>query len=1025
MKQSLRHVGWSLPLVVLFMLAVTSVSRSVAQPLVETPGIAKIDRWVIDHTNDGQSTEFLVILNDQADLTAADRLTTKAAKGRYVYETLYAAAQRSQQPIIAWLQQRVVPYRSFYIVNAIWVKADRDTALALAARSEVARLDGNPAIANDFAQPARYAPIGPWPARPDNIEPGIQYVNAPAVWSLGFTGQGVVIGGQDTGYMWNHAALQSHYRGWNGITVTHDYNWHDSIHATTHNSSCGVDSPTPCDDYGHGTHTMGTLVGDDGGANQIGMAPGAQWMGCRNMDNGWGTPATYIECFEFFLAPYPVGGTTAQGDPSKAPDVTNNSWSCPPAEGCNAQSLLAATQAQRAAGILTVVSATNSGPSCSTISDPPAIYAEAYTVGALNTGQDTAASFSSRGPVTGDGSGRRKPDIAAPGTAIRSSTRDGGYGYMQGTSMAAPHVAGAVALVWSALPAYRRQITFTEDLLNDSAVHLVSTECGSNGWPNNTFGYGRLDVAAAVQRVITATQAAAPGSAMTYTLRLTNTTAITTPFDLETGSHQWPITMTPTQTTALPPGEVTVITVGVTIPSGVLATDFDALALVATASLTPTERQYFALNTHVLPVYGLTLAPSSATAMAVRGYAAAYTLQLTNTGNATDTYTFEVAQPSWPVAIVPHTLALAAQQHGLAQVLITAPLTAAIGMSNTAQLTAQGTGVAAFSELTTVVTGYGVALSPSSATAMTPIGQVATYTLQITNTGSFTDTFAFALSQGAWLSGIAPVTMTLTPQQSAGVLVSVTVPLTAAPGLSDTVRVSAQGTGPVAWSDLTTIATGYGFALSPVSATKTALIGQAATYTLYLTSTGNLTDAIAFDLSQNIWPVSITPITLTLVAQEYAIAQVSVTVPLTAAPGLSDTVRVSAQGTGEAAFSDLTTIATGYGFALSPVSATKTALIGQAATYTLYLTSTGNLTDAIAFDLSQNTWPVSITPITLTLAAHQHAAVQVLVSVPLTAAIDVSDIVRINAQGTGVAAFSELTTAAAGWRYLFPIFIEP
>ncbi len=128
---------------------------------------------------------------------------------------------------------------------------------------------------------------------------------------------------------------------------------------------------------------------------------------------------------------------------------------------------------------------------------------------------------------------------------------------------------------------------------------------------------------------------------------------------------------------------------------------------------------------------------------------------------------------------------------------------------------------------------------------------------------------------------------------------------------------------------------------------------------------------------------------------------------------------------GQSAWSDLTTIATGYGFALSPVSATKTALIGQAATYTLYLTSTGNLTDAIAFDLSQNTWPVSITPITLTLAAHQHAAVQVLVSVPLTAAIDVSDIVRINAQGTGVAAFSELTTAAAGWRYLFPIFIEP
>ena len=134
------------------MLVLTSVSRGVTLP-IDPAGAAKIDRWVIDHTTNGQSAEFLVILNDRADLTAADRLTTKAAKGRYVYETLYDTAQRSQRSIVTWLQQRDVPYRSFYIVNAIWVKADRETALALAARSDVARLDGNPVIHNDFAQP--------------------------------------------------------------------------------------------------------------------------------------------------------------------------------------------------------------------------------------------------------------------------------------------------------------------------------------------------------------------------------------------------------------------------------------------------------------------------------------------------------------------------------------------------------------------------------------------------------------------------------------------------------------------------------------------------------------------------------------------------------------------------------------------------------------------------------------------------------------------------------------------------------
>jgi serine protease AprX len=709
MKRRWRMAGLSVLWVVLFMLVVTSASRSVAQPPVDSSGAGKIDRWVIDHTNGGQVAEFLVIMNDQGDVTAADRLTTRAAKGRYVYETLYATAQRSQQSIVAWLQQREVPYRSYYIVNAIWVKADRETALALAARSDVARLDGNPVIHNDFAQPARYAPISPLPARPDSVELGIQYVNAPAVWSQGFTGQGIVVGGQDTGYMWNHPALRPHYRGWRGAgsTVTHDYNWHDSIHAAPNSGSCGVDSPVPCDDYGHGTHTMGTIVGDDGGANQIGMAPGAQWIGCRNMDSaGNGTPATYIECFEFFLAPYPVGGTPAQGDPGKAPDVTNNSWSCPPSEGCNVQSLLAATQAQRAAGILTVVSATNSGSSCSTISDPPAIYAEVYTVGALNTGTDTAADFSSRGPVLSDGSGRRKPDIAAPGTSTRSSTRDGGYGYFSGTSMAAPHVAGAVALVWSAHPAYRREITFTEDLLNDAAVHLISTECGSNGWPNNTFGYGRLDVAAAVRRVITATQSAYPGSAVTYTLRLTNTTAITTPFDLETGSHQWPLTLTPTQTTALPPGESAVFTVSVTVPYGALATDIDALAVVATAPITPTERRYFALNTHVLPVYGLSLVPAAATSMAVGSDTAAYALQLTNTGNVSDTIVFTSSQYSWPVSITPITLTVAAQQYATVNVFVRVPLTATLGLSDTARITAQGTGVSAFSDLTTSAAGW-------------------------------------------------------------------------------------------------------------------------------------------------------------------------------------------------------------------------------------------------------------------------------------------------------------------------------
>ncbi|MCX6349656.1 MAG: S8 family serine peptidase [Candidatus Aureabacteria bacterium] len=246
---------------------------------------------------------------------------------------------------------------------------------------------------------------------------------------------------------------------------------------------------------------MGTVLGDDGAGNQIGMAPGAKWIGCRNMNAGVGTPATYLECFEFFLAPYPVGGTPEDGNPDLSPDVTNNSWGCPPSEGCSSDSLLAAVQAQRAAGIMTVASAGNEGSDCSTVSSPPAIHGEVYAVGALTTGSDSIASFSSRGPVTVDGSNRRKPDLAAPGTSIRSSVPGGGYNSLSGTSMASPHIAGAVALLWSVHTGLKNQIAATEAVLNSSAVPISSKDCSSDRWPNNTYGCGRLDVKAAVDYV--------------------------------------------------------------------------------------------------------------------------------------------------------------------------------------------------------------------------------------------------------------------------------------------------------------------------------------------------------------------------------------------------------------------------------------------------------------------------------------------------------------------------------------------
>jgi subtilisin family serine protease len=492
-------------------LGLLPVAASGSAPQAVDP-LSKIDPWVLKTTENGASTSFLVMLTRQADTSGAAAFADKAQRGQYVYEQLTRVAAESQGPLMAFLDERQVPYRSYWIVNLLSVaQGDRALALELAARPDVARIGANPTVKVDLPTPeemeANEAAVR---EALQTIEWGIQNTNAPGVWALGYDGSGIVVAGEDTGVRWTHTQLRAKYRGWNGSTADHNYNWWDAIH--TGGGICGPNSPQPCDDGNHGSHTMGTMVGGDGAGpdvNDIGMAYGAKWIGCRNMDQGNGTPTTYIECHQFMLAPTNLNGQNP--NPALAPHVINNSWVCLVSEGCTDPNVLRTSVENLVnAGIVYVAVAANTGPNCSTVTSPPAIYAASFTVAAHDVA-NTLAIFSSRGPVDIDGSNRRKPDISGPGVNVRSSrgVGDDEYSIASGTSMAAPHISGAVALLLDARPQLIGQvqqiINALEQTANASlAVVNGETTCGGIPYttiPNNHFGYGRVDVLAAINAV--------------------------------------------------------------------------------------------------------------------------------------------------------------------------------------------------------------------------------------------------------------------------------------------------------------------------------------------------------------------------------------------------------------------------------------------------------------------------------------------------------------------------------------------
>ncbi|MCU0512736.1 MAG: S8 family serine peptidase [Anaerolineae bacterium] len=447
-----------------------------------------------------KKVSFLIVMKAQVDTSSARSISDPVARRQAVYRALTEHAVRTQAEVRALLTARGITYRAYYLTSALAVNGDQALRDQMNARSDVAYtlelpnlqpLDTTATPPPLLDEPTGQAEgdIGPvYPVAADALAEapwGIDYIGARRVWEdLGVTGEGIIVGSADTGVDFSHPVLRANYAGSDN---NHDYTWYDPWYGRT----------TPLDWHGHGTHTNGTAVGQDG----IGVAPGATWIGCSSLGMNYGNAAYYMDCMQFLFAPFAHDATAFDGDPARGAHVVNNSWGCPAIERCDMTVLRNALINLANGGQMNVFAAGNSGPTCASIGNP-AFNEVVLSIGAINK-QGKATGFTSRGPVIIDGSGRIRPDVVAPGAEVYSAFPNGKYSMSQGTSMAAPHITGLVALLWSAEPALIGDLDATMALIRDSAQPVTITDkeaCGgTTATPNNVYGYGYASAYEAIQ----------------------------------------------------------------------------------------------------------------------------------------------------------------------------------------------------------------------------------------------------------------------------------------------------------------------------------------------------------------------------------------------------------------------------------------------------------------------------------------------------------------------------------------------
>ena len=431
----------------------------------------------------------MIVMKDRVDIASLDRqLYQLNASAEYRAKTVITAlmnkAASTQGPILEYLAEgtaagNVKSYKPFWITNFIWAEVKPDMVYSIAGRNDVAEMDIDAEL--DYDRPVAFEPAGQKDA---SSESGLKVINAHKMWAIGITGAGRLVMNDDTGVDGNHPALN--YK-WRGTTSSPWYHaWIDP--------SGGTNFPSDCDD--HGTHTMGIMTGR-AGTDTIGVAPAAEWIAAKTICAGNGT-SNHMISWQWAMNPDSNVNTITD-----MPDGIGNSWHDPtgvPTGGdCTSTIYLDALASMEAAGIAIVFSCGNSGPTASSITRPKNINVSlinSFSVGNINGNSGfpyPINSTSSRGPGYCGNTGklRFKPEVSAPGTSVRSSVRNGLYANLTGTSMACPHVVGAVTLLRQAFP----NATGKQCL---EALYWTAQDLGTPG-EDNSYGMGVIDVWAAYQ----------------------------------------------------------------------------------------------------------------------------------------------------------------------------------------------------------------------------------------------------------------------------------------------------------------------------------------------------------------------------------------------------------------------------------------------------------------------------------------------------------------------------------------------